>query len=813
MAIKFEATGDFSDLIRENQRYQKEVTSLKQQLHDAAGAGAQMGSGGEKAFRDLQKAADQAKRSIESPTAALQRSVEQLDEALAKGMLTQKEYAAAVGQMQAAYQQSTTASQRYQENLSRLDDQLRAGQITTTEHAQAVDRLGREFAKTATPAERYERGIADLNTQLERGTIDQAQHTRATGQLRAEYQRTQTPMNQMRSQVQKLREQLADGTITQTEYTREVRDVQRAWEESGKAGATVNQSQAGWLHGHALKLGAVIGAYGSMHTAISKVTDIIADMRAKADDAADAAQQAAPGLGQLAQLAETREEMQQMLYQARLVHAKGGASSLDEAAKLVFSLQSAGASQELDMFSNLKRTGLVNDPAMMAKAAKTIQESMGEEEAGTFAELVSKAFGASKYSPSTAEGILEDASRGGTAARALGMRDEEVIAATAQISAATGSADTAGTQVASLLKSLVVKGDPTSQITAARKQLDEAKTELSEVGQRAESERQQLAEQRNSALETIRRLELRRSTANESTDFQAINFDLAKHRKELNSTADRINQVNARESEQRATLQAQIAAAQQAIESPDTGFAGLRLDEMIEKVRSKGMGEEDLQKYFGREEAVAAFRLLSEGAEKFREIVGEVDAAAEEQRVFKKLELGAVDPSLQAAQTAAASEALEEESRRLAGTFVNLDRALHNQITAGMQAEGRHAMAAMHRAMALPYRFLTSAEQRVEMVANQSVQSGNFRNFMNNPLGRQIGQTLDQRAAIQREQQTLVMESRRPGATAVDAALLNEVKKLNEINQQQLQTMRSREPTRPGSTAAAAAPSPQRQGR
>ena len=58
--------------------------------------------------------------------------------------------------------------------------------------------------------------------------------------------------------------------------------------------------------------------------------------------------------------------------------------------------------------------------------------------------VVSKAFAASGQSPAEAPRLLEAAARSGAPARLLGVSDEEVLAGTARLAAAAGSAEAAG---------------------------------------------------------------------------------------------------------------------------------------------------------------------------------------------------------------------------------------------------------------------------------------------------------------------------------------------------------------------------------
>ena len=163
-------------------------------------------------------------------------------------------------------------------------------------------------------------------------------------------------------------------------------------------------------------------------------------------------------LSSLAQLADTKEEMAALVEAAKQTFAEGATKDLGSAANLVFSLQSAGAMDQRKMFAELGSRGLVADPAMLAKASKTLFESMGEAETGNLRDIVSKGFGASAYSPSTVEELLEASARSGPTAAALKMSDEEVLAGTAILATATGEAARGATGLSALLKAFDKKG-------------------------------------------------------------------------------------------------------------------------------------------------------------------------------------------------------------------------------------------------------------------------------------------------------------------------------------------------------------------
>lgn len=149
MAIKFEATGDFSDLIAENQKLQRQLVSVTEQLAKAKDQAEPMGAAGKKAFRELERAAEQAKRSIETPTEAFKKHAAQLDQALAKGLLTAEEHTRAIDQLARKYAGAIDPVQKLAVAQAHLDRQLQAGQITQEQYQQALEEKRKSLENTA----------------------------------------------------------------------------------------------------------------------------------------------------------------------------------------------------------------------------------------------------------------------------------------------------------------------------------------------------------------------------------------------------------------------------------------------------------------------------------------------------------------------------------------------------------------------------------------------------------------------------------------------------------------------------------------
>ncbi len=241
---------------------------------------------------------------------------------------------------------------------------------------------------------------------------------------------------------------------------RSLQDMERHYKKiEGASGKVGKENRQAFGARAAAELKSYAAGMIGVGTWIGTVVKGLREVKQLGEDMAAKQRESRLGLASLGQLAETPAEMKQLVNRAKQVYAAGGAESLDAAGRTVFQIASAGAMPNLEMFAQLRAQGLVEDPGAMAKAASTLVASMGAKETGTIRDVVSKAFGASKAAPSTAEQLLEAAAKSGTFARQLGISDEEVLAATTLVARATGTAEQGGTRVASLVKSLAEKGE------------------------------------------------------------------------------------------------------------------------------------------------------------------------------------------------------------------------------------------------------------------------------------------------------------------------------------------------------------------
>lgn len=286
------------------------------------------------------------------------------------------------------------------------------------EHERMLDRLQRQVRRDSTTAqEKYNQRIRDLQTLLQNARIDQDTFNRSAAQAR---------------------ERLTEATLAQDRFA------------SSSAMGRIEALGAGFL---------------TFAGVVATARDALRFFNEEKERALEGKKEDAAGLGQLAQVAVSgvggREDVAQMRQEARKLFAEGASETLGEAALLRFSIRSAGVDDAMDLISRMKQSRLVNDVGSLIEGAAALRQAMTEAETGDLTAIVSKGFGVSGYTPATVEALLAGAATPGAAASALGLRDEEVLAAVSLVSAITKDARTAGTQVDALLKGIEKKGQVT----------------------------------------------------------------------------------------------------------------------------------------------------------------------------------------------------------------------------------------------------------------------------------------------------------------------------------------------------------------
>jgi hypothetical protein len=225
-----------------------------------------------------------------------------------------------------------------------------------------------------------------------------------------------------------------------------------------KAGADINKTMKGARSQFGAQAVGDLKKYAAgwigVSSAVASVKQVLNEVSAAHDEASRKLTSAEQGMASLSQLAlGDQQKLTMLINQARELRKSGGAGSMDEAARIVFALESAGSMSDIGLFKNLY--GVVGSPDVFARATTTLQTAMGKGETGSIRNIASKAFAASQFAPASAEQLLEAATKGAANAKMLGWSDEELLAATALMAKATGSAEEGATTIASLGRALV----------------------------------------------------------------------------------------------------------------------------------------------------------------------------------------------------------------------------------------------------------------------------------------------------------------------------------------------------------------------
>lgn len=259
-----------------------------------------------------------------------------------------------------------------------------------------------------------------------------------------------------------------DGNQLAGEYDKLVRKVDKLEKQNVKLADAARRAEAGLgkqaaaqegtFSGAVSGIGKTIAGYVTLQGAISATIGLLREQREEERRASEKGSAAEFDIAKLVQLAPDERSLDKLVNKYREFYGAGGADSQGHAAQAIFSMESAGLLGDFDTFKELSASGAERDMAGLARAVATLQTSLGKEETGEMRGLVSKGFLASAYSPGSVSEMLEATSRSGSSARALGLTDEELLAATALVGKAEGSLDRGGTRMSALLGSVEKMG-------------------------------------------------------------------------------------------------------------------------------------------------------------------------------------------------------------------------------------------------------------------------------------------------------------------------------------------------------------------
>lgn len=316
-----------------------------------------------------------------------------------------------------------------------------------------------EVLKALARVEQAQDDITGAAKRMYEGTRQAAGEARAMAREAARItEANQTPLERFNSKLMRTSELYKAGKIDAETYSREVERLKRDYENAEDAIKGVGEAQGKAFGGDAIgEIENYITKTASLAAAVGFAKEAFDEMSEASERAAGSRREAEGGISSLAELAGgDRQRMAELAGEAREIYREGGAKSLDEAGKLAFQLESAGAMGERQFFSRLQG---IDDPVEMARAAGVMRSAMGEAEAGSFQAIVSKGLAAAGPVPGvTAAQMLQGAAAAAPNARALEISDEELMAATSIVAQSSGSASQAGTQVRALLQAVTTRG-------------------------------------------------------------------------------------------------------------------------------------------------------------------------------------------------------------------------------------------------------------------------------------------------------------------------------------------------------------------
>jgi len=337
MPIKFEATADFNDLVRENQKAQRENAKLADQLRALTGLAEPMGAAGTRAFKDMARAADQAVKSLQTPADQFAAQVEKLDAAMKAKRLGAEEHAAAIDQLAATYSEAVGPVEQLRIRETQLDAQLKAGRISQDEHTAAMAKAQQAAMSTGSAVDRLELQLADLSRQHDRGELSAEEHAQAVLQLSQQFTAGAAPADRYERAVRELEQQHQRGEISAAEYRQEVSRHKQELDNATQSG----EKQAGMFGTLGGKLLALGSGYMSFQAILGQVKAALDYVNRETERALESADAMTDPNRRLAQVATSAEDYSMMVRRADELAAAYG-EDRDAVRRVSFSARSEG---------------------------------------------------------------------------------------------------------------------------------------------------------------------------------------------------------------------------------------------------------------------------------------------------------------------------------------------------------------------------------------------------------------------------------------------------------------------------------------
>jgi hypothetical protein len=172
-------------------------------------------------------------------------------------------------------------------------------------------------------------------------------------------------------------------------------------------------------------------------------------------DAANRVKMDAPGLGQLGQLAGG-QQLQNLINEAVQLRRSGVTRNVDEAAKLVFQMESANlGTGDRQQIANLKKWQIIQDASAVTESLATLRTAMGAGETGSFQQMISKGFAAAGPTPGEFQDLMTSTAQVAPSAKLAGWGDEQLLSVMGVLTKATGAPDRAEPLATNFIKTIL----------------------------------------------------------------------------------------------------------------------------------------------------------------------------------------------------------------------------------------------------------------------------------------------------------------------------------------------------------------------
>jgi hypothetical protein len=507
---------------------------------------------------------------------------------------------------------------------------------------QAVSRLSREFGLNETAIKKAVEATKELDrTQQQMGR--EAQRI---------FDETRTPLEQQQIQMQKLDELYKANKIDAETYGRAVHQVQGSHQQAfgPEALSALKNFAAGFMP-------AISAAELLRHT-LEEVAKLKSEA-AQRDRSAEMSE------GSLAEVAGgDPERFKALVNQSRGIAASAGMER-NQAAALTFAAASAGALDQVGTFAQLKGQGIVNDPEQLMRATQTIQTAMGAGQTGDLRAITSRLLAAGEHSPQKIAQLGPAAALAGVNAQTAGVNVDELLAAVAVESKATGDASIAGTMQKSLQKTLsALKGGESAGSGYTQEQYDQeakalAKAKL-ELQHEISADRAHMTASQRRAADPAK-WDARRLVLKDAEQALRKKKATIEHGIQTDEEGHILDQkAQALRNDARSVL----------------AKAGPGLMDQLHAIEAMKLDPQQMQKLFGRQEGLMAYQLLLRNEAEYKSAVGEVRAAPGKDLTGRVLALPQNDLRLAAAQQARVQTSAMEGAQAGMGTEENLYNAV-----------------------------------------------------------------------------------------------------------------------------------------